>query len=287
METVEMTQDPRRPLHRLTPLRDDPAAAWLTRPQRLRLTMTRVTAWGTYGLILAILWLGALAIFMPVMGLMMTTFYCMMAAAAITWPVRRIIMRRCSAKIAELVRAGSPDLAVAIDDFTDLERQLDGTVVSIVGWIRAREKLAELVAGAPCIGLALACHQRYPGVLETLTDFDLVDEAGNTILVRVAGARMLGAANVNLSDGNARRMLIASLDLPVGAVATGWDAFVLRDGDPVMAVGFKLTTLDPMQPNLRAPPARASVGSVPPKPLLIFPIAAERRAPAAPASALS
>ena len=79
-------------------------------------------------------------------------------------------------------------------------------------------------------------------------------------------------------------MLIASLDLPVGAVATGWDAFVLRDGDPVMAVGFKQTTLDPTQASLRSPPARTSLGSLPPRPLLIFPIAAERRPTAAVAS---
>jgi hypothetical protein len=114
-------------------------------------------------------------------------------------------------------------------------------------------------------------------VLETLNDFDLIDEAGQAVLVQVTGARMLGASNVNLTDDKARRLLIASLDLPIGAVATGWDAFVLRDGDPVMAVGFKQTTLDPTRSNLRSPPARASLGSVPPRPLLIFPIAAERR----------
>jgi len=56
---------------------------------------------------------------------------------------------------------------------------------------------------------------------------------------------------------------------------------VLRDGDPVMAVGFKQTALDPTQASLRAPPARASVASAPPRPLLIWPIAAERRPQAA------
>jgi len=60
-------------------------------------------------------------------------------------------------------------------------------------------------------------------------------------------------------------------------VATGWDAFVLRDGDPVMAVGFKQTVLDPAQTSLRAPPARTALASIAPRPLLIFPLAAERR----------
>jgi len=200
-----------------------------------------------------------------------------MAGAALVWPVRRIIMRRLGAKMADLVRASTPAMGVAIDDLAQLEQQPDGTLVSVVGWIRARQQLPEAVGGEPCIGLALACHQKYPGVLETLNDFDLVDEAGRAILVQVAGARMLGTSNVNLTDGKARRLLIASLDLPVGAVATGWDAFVLRDGDPVMAVGYKQTTLDPTQTNLRSPPARTSLGSLPPRPLLLFPLAAERR----------
>ena len=82
-----------------------------------------------------------------------------------------------------------------------MERQADGTLVSVVGWIRARQQLPEAVAGEPCIGLALACHQKYPGVLETLNDFDLIDEAGRAVLVQVTGARMLGASNVNLTDG--------------------------------------------------------------------------------------
>ena len=117
----------------------------------------------------------------------------------------------------------------------------------------AHAKLPERVAGEPCVGIALACHQKYPGVLETLNDFELVDEAGRTVPIQVAGARMLGAPNVNLTNAHERRLLIASLDLPVGAVATGWDAFVLRDGDPVMAVGYKQTALDPTQASLRAP----------------------------------
>ena len=149
--------------------------------------------------------------------------------------------------------------------------------MSLVGWIKAHAKLPEPVAGQPCVGIALACHQRYPGVLETLSDFELVDEAGRTVPIQVAGARMLGESNVNLTNANERRLLIASLDLPVGAVATGWDAFVLRDGDPIMAVGFKQTALDPTQATLRAPAARPAVVSLATKPLLIFPIAGERR----------
>jgi hypothetical protein len=272
-----MTQEARRPLHRLTPLRDDPAMVWLSPPQRLRVAMTGWVAWSVVAFLTVMCW--SMMVFVLRFGLMSSVFYCMMGVAALTWPLRRIVLRRRNARMAELVRDSTPGLGVAIDDLADLDRQPDGTLVSVVGWIRAREQLGEPVGGERCIGLSLACHQRYPGVLETLNDFELVDETGRAILVQVAGARMLGQTNVNLSDTHARRVLVASLDLPVGAVATGWDALVFRDGDPVMAVGFKQNALDPMQSSLRGPPARAAVASLQGKPMLLFPIAAERRPP--------
>lgn len=270
-----MTQEARRPLHRLTPLRDDPAMVWLSAPQRLRVSVTGWVVWSVFGFLVFVCW--STMVFVLRFGLTSSFLYCCMGVAALAWPLRRIVLRRRNARMAELVRDSTPALGVAIDNLGDLERQPDGTLVSVVGWIRARAQLGEAVGGERCIGLALACHQRYPGVLETLNDFELVDESGRAVLVQVAGARMLGATNVNLSDAHARRVLVASLDLPVGAVATGWDALVLRDGDPVMAVGFKQMALDPTQSSLRAPPARASVGSLQDKPMLIFPIAAERR----------
>jgi len=282
MERAAMTHAV-RPLHRLTPLIADPAATWLTAPQRLRVAMTGWFGWIGFWVFLKMLFWAQVAVLLQVMGWVPLRFPAIitgMIALALIWPARRIILRRRAAKAAELVRDGAPAMAIAIDDLTQLEDQVDATVVSLVGWIRARGQLGQPVGGEPCIGLSLACHQRYPGVLETLNDFELIDEAGNTVLVQVAGGRMLGASNVSLTNARERMLLVASLDLPVGAVATGWDAFVLRDGDPVMVVGFKQTALDPSQSSLRAPPERPTVGSLPPRPLLIFPIAAERRAQA-------
>jgi hypothetical protein len=275
-----MTQASPRPLHRLTPLLDDPLAAWLTRPQRLRVALTRWFGWAAFAVFLILMWCALLVLIRGVLGLFdhrVPSVVTVMAGLGLIWPARRMVMRRCTARMAELVRESVPARAVPIDDIGGLEEQADGTLVSIVGWIRARDQLPEPVDGEPCVGLALACHQKYPGVLETLNDFDLVDEGARSALVQVAGARMLGESNVNLTDGKARRLLIASLDLPVGTVANGWDAFVLRDGDPVMAVGFKQTAIDPAQSSLRGPPARVAVCSMEPKPMLIFPIAAERR----------
>lgn len=272
--------DARRSLHRLTPLRDDPAAAWLTPPQRMRVLMTGVFGWIVFSVVMNLMFWAQVVLMANLFSfasLRVAAVVTTMTALALVWPVRRMIMRRKAAKTADLVRTGSPSIAVAVDDFGELERQADGAVVSLVGWIRAGVQLSQLVGGDRCIGLALACHQRYPGVLETLHDFELIDEAGRAVSVHVADARMLGDSNVNLTDGGARMMLIASLNLPVGAVATGWDAFVLRDGDPVMVIGFKQTGIDPSQSSVRVAAARAAVASLPPRPLLIFPIAAERR----------
>jgi hypothetical protein len=289
-----MTKDLPRPLHRLTPLRDDPLRAWLSPAQRFRVTMTGWGGWALFGMVQSLVWWLLVILFAHVLLVVdgrLPTVIVAMGALALAWPMRRVVMRMRSRKMAELVRQSAPAEATAIDDFTLLDGAPDGRMVSLVGWARARDQLPPSMAtgaggglqmaGQGCIGLTIACHQRYPGVLETSHDFNLIDEAGNSVLVQMADARLLGDSNVNLTDANARRMLIASLDLPVGAVATGWDAYGLRDGDPVMVVGFTQTALDPTQHSLRGTPARTSVASLPPRPLLLFPIAAERK-PASP-----
>jgi hypothetical protein len=286
-----MTREQPRPLHRLTPLRDDPLAAWLSPGQHLRVTLTGWGGWLIFGLLMKLVWwvlfiLCAHVFYVPDGRL--PSVLAGMATLALIWPMRRVVMRMRSRKMAELVRRSAPAEAAPVDDFTQLEHEPDGRLVSLVGWARARGSSMMSVAGAgdagalkvageECIGLTIACHQRYPGVMETSNDFDLVDEAGNSVLVQMADARMLGAPNANLTDANARRMLIASLDLPVGAVATGWDAYGLRDGDPLMIVGFKQQAMDPTQHSLRGAPTRVAVGSAPPRPLLLYPIPAERK----------
>ena len=165
-----MTQEPRRPLHRLTPLRDDPAATWLTRPQRLRVALTGVFGWLAFSIFLKMMWWAQVLLDDERLGdgrLPSARRVTTMAGIALVWPARRMIMRRRSAKMAELVRDGSPDLAVAVDDFSELERQPDGTVVSVVGWIRARGQLARRsrasrasASRSPAIKSIRACSKR-------------------------------------------------------------------------------------------------------------------------------
>ena len=107
-----MTQEPRRPLHRLTPLRDDPAATWLTRRQRLRVAMTGVFGWIGFSIFLNMMWWAQVLLMYGVLRMVdhrLPSVLTIMAGIALVWPARRMIMRRRSAKMAELVRDGSPD----------------------------------------------------------------------------------------------------------------------------------------------------------------------------------
>src|SRR5215471_281347 len=134
-----MTQNARRPLHRLTPLHDDPAAAWLSAPPRLRVEMTGWFVWTMYAILLVFSFFGAL-IFMShtliFVSLRLALIGTVMVGFTLFWPTRRLALRRKSAKTNQLVRGSTQSLGVAVDDFKDLERQQEGTAVSLVGWIR-------------------------------------------------------------------------------------------------------------------------------------------------------
>src|ERR1041384_4820319 len=122
----------RRLLHRLTPLRDDPAAAWLTRSQRMRVIMTGVFGWIAFSVVMKLMFWAQvmlLANLFSFASLRVAAVITALTGLAVVWPVRRMIMRRKAAKTAELVRAGSPSVALAVDDFADLERQPDGAAV--------------------------------------------------------------------------------------------------------------------------------------------------------------
>jgi len=279
-----------RPLHRMTPLGDDPAAAWLSAGGRLRVGLTGVLGWGTFAV--AVL-TGYLALRLAILGVFfrgLPRFFGLlrnlkyvpviltgMLVLAILPFVRRAILRRKSARLAASIRRSAPAEALTIDDWTELQNAPEDQPISVVGWARARSRLVHPVGGELCIGLALPCQQSYPGILETSHDFDLVDELGQSIAILVAGGRLMGEATADLGGGDARLLLVASLDLPSGATPSGWSAYLLRDGDPLLILGFKRSIADPTERGLRQLPARTAIASQAPRPLLIFPLDAERR----------
>jgi hypothetical protein len=279
-----MAAEQARPLHRLTPLRDDPAAAWLSPGQRLSVRFVGWRKWATYGVGL---WLLRLIVALVMIRLVFTPSYMPWIAMAAVFgatvnAMRRSILRSQNRRMIELVRASPPPEALKVDEWAQLDGEPDGRMVSVVGWVRARDQMP--VADQQCVGLALPCQQKYPGVFESLHDFDLVDEQERRLSIQVTEGRLFGAPNFALHDGHQRRTLVSSLNLPVGAVLEGWETFVLRDGDPVMVLGFKQTLADPGQHGARQVPLKVIVASAAKQPLLVFSLDAERRpAPEPPA----
>jgi hypothetical protein len=274
-----MSAEGQRPLQRLTTLRDDPAATWLSTSGRLRVWLTAAFGWATFTLAVIafkMVFFRALPFLVLVPGRFKYGAIGVLVVA-IRPAVRRTILRRQSARRAVVLRQSAPAEALTVDDWGELEDAPEDQAVSVVGWARGRLRLPHPVAGQPCIGLALPCQQSYPGLFETSHDFDLVDETGRSLPIQVANARLLGEASVDLGGGDAQHLLVGSLDLPAGALPS-WHACVLRDGDPLLIVGFKKSIVDPGEHGLRQSPVRAAVASSATRPLLIFPIDAERRA---------
>jgi hypothetical protein len=238
-----MTQDARRPLHRLTPLRDDPAAPGC----RSRSASGRDDGW--FG------WLAFVTSWL-VMWWALVFLVRHLARRLRVRPSphgrRRAglagdahVMRRKSAKLAQLVRDERAALAVAVDDFSELDGSRTARVVSVVGWIRARGSCPSgSAASRASAGARLP--PEVPGRARNAERLRPGRRGGTRRLVQVAGGAMLGASNVNLTDAHARRLLIASLNLPWArsrpAGMPSCCGTATRDG-----VGFKQTALDPTQ----------------------------------------
>lgn len=267
----------RLPLHRLTPLRDDPAVAWLSRGEKLRIDALGWFVWTAFVVSMFLLrFILRVLLFVFVTRFFTGRISVMTVgalSAALVPGVRRSILRMKTGRVADLLRRGAAD--VAADDWSALEREPEGQVASVLGWVRGRGQLAKPIGGAPAVGVAVPCQSKFPGVLEAMNDFELCDEEGRTILILVEGARTYGTPNL-LVDGREQQMLFATLEVPTGVTGSGWQVHVLRDGDPVMVVGFKKMTVDPSAASGRLPGERLALGSSS-CPLLIFSIAADRK----------
>ncbi len=266
------------PLHRMAALRDDPARAWLSTGEAARIDFLGWCLWASFVVAFFIL----KSIVRIVIFYYATPFF----SGRIAWflvggvflmlrpGVRRSILRVKSERIEKLL-AREAD-AVAADDWAALGDVPDGTVVSIVGWVRGRLHLDKPIGDESAVAVALPCQDKFPGVFESAHDFELVDEEGRAIPIQVADGRMFGKPNVAL-DSHQLRHLCSELGVPSGATPSGWQVYSLRDGDPLMVVGCKRSFLDPTESSLRGPTPRPALGSAPPRPLLIFSIPAERR----------
>ncbi len=278
------------PLHRLTRLKDEPAALWLSPIDRTIVMVKGWAAWALYGAFLyfvrtAVWTVAASYLDSPALMLMfggvaarIPLIVSGVLGAALFIPMRRTVVRIRANTIAKMAKQVATDSAVAVDDLSALGDEPDGRVVSLVGWVRGHGYLEHLVDGRRTVGLSLRCQDGLPFVMETMHNFDLVDEGGHEALISTGEGRLLGESNVQLSRAsNDDRRLVMSLDLPSSAVPTDWNVFAVRDGDPVMILGTKTTIQDLTQIQHNRPVNRAAVASTKKRPLLLFPLAAERR----------
>lgn len=278
-------------LHRLTRLDDDPAAGWLEPIDRAIILVKGWAVWPLYLVLGRLVYLsfhyviatasGAydLAQVQRYMGIPMSIPGLLTAAtmAALLQPTRRFVVRVRARAVAKMAREAA-DRALPIDDLSALEAEPDDRVVSLVGWVRGTGYVDHPVSGQRAVGLALPCQDGLPFVMETLHNFELVDEAGNAALVITGDGRLLGPSNVQLSRASADdRQLLHSLNLPATTVPTDWNATVVRDGDPVLVVGAKTTIQDLSQLQFDRAASRPALASARRRPLLVFPLEAERR----------
>jgi len=289
------------PLRRLVRLRDDPAAAWLSPTDSLRAFLWGMIPWVVAGMLWSIpaSWVAMRTRPYPqrnhFFGRRRNLPPAAYALIYVSIPLGLALLplflwtggKLRSRVVLSLARRRALAETWPADDWEALGQAPDGQPVSVVGWARGREHLGYLIDGQPCLGVSLGCRatveelwssdspderphrQRYAEVMEVLHDFDLIDESGRTLPIRVAGARLIGARNVGmLGDDDAEQRLLAALNLPAGVKPLGKKTFVVRDGDPLLVIGFKTTSSQGSRP---------AVASGATKALLVCAIRAEHR----------
>src|SRR6478736_5720553 len=121
-----------RPLHRLTPLRDDPAFAWLTPGERLRIDALGWFLWVAFVVItFAVRQIVHVAIFTfvtPIFSGRMSIFIVGGVAAMMAPGIRRSILRVKNERLQSLLRRQADE--VAADDWAALESAPNDTLVS-------------------------------------------------------------------------------------------------------------------------------------------------------------
>ena len=278
------------PLHRLTRLKEDPAGRWISGLDHLIVLVKGWAAWLLYLVFLRVVFIAFHFVISTASGdynlaqsvgfgraLSIPGLLTGGLGALLLIPMRRTIVRIRASTIEKMARQAG-ERAAAVDDLSLLGDEPDGRVVSLVGWVRGHGYVDSPVDGQPAVGLTLRCQDGMPLVMETMLNFDLVDESGHEALVLTGEGRLFGEANVRLSRASeSDRQLVMSLGLPATVVPTDWNALAVRDGDPVMVVGTKTTVQDYTQIQHNRSVARTAVASSKDRPLLIVPLDAERR----------
>jgi hypothetical protein len=299
-----MTDDGRPSLFRLTKVADDPAVKWLSGPSRVVAAAAGLAVWLAWSACFVpglLLYLRVRGDFSPadvrpgpILGSLAFIVGALLVISTVSW----VAVEARSRTVLGLVRKTALARALPLDDWSKLAGAPDDRPLSLVGRVRGRSHLRDLVDGKQSVGVTLGCRaqisttwvvrnrylegasvyeysRRCSEFVEVLYDFDLVDDQGQVVPILVAGGRLIGRRNVGvLGDDQEEINLIASLLLPPEVKVLGRRAFVLRDGDPVMVIGFKSTLMDPGD--------LGALASAPPIPLLVYGLRAENQVALAP-----
>jgi hypothetical protein len=154
-------------MHRVTLLRNDPAAGWLTGSGRMGVLLKWGGVWVGYFLLVRVVFFVAkvamdtssLAAFdVTVMGWSFPRLAAVAVAALMLVPARHLANVVRAGAQARAAKQDAGDEAQAIDDYAALAEQAEGTVVSLVGWVRGHGYLEHTVGGHQAVGLALPCR---------------------------------------------------------------------------------------------------------------------------------
>jgi hypothetical protein len=174
-------------------------------------------------------------------------------------PIGRAIARR-------LAVSGARAIATRIsDDWANLAALEDGTIVSVVGRVRAAKTFSFRVSNRPVVGLVLrfpmrelhdfggttARPQRLPKEqrklgwhvdkvdLEAAHNFDLVGPSGQRVPILVDGARLMAKPTFPLRHVAEGRVLLDAMDLPADADRTDVRGAFLWEETLVEVIGPK------------------------------------------------
>ena len=143
----------------MTPIRDEPAVAWLSPDERTRVETMVTLLWALFWIaallgLLCFNWIFSyLFLFSGVYALRYSIVALIAAGAAVFRAVRRAILRMRSERIELLLRHNAAE--VAADDWTALAAEPNDTIASVVGWVRGRQRFDKPIGGEPAVGVAL------------------------------------------------------------------------------------------------------------------------------------
>jgi hypothetical protein len=185
--------------------------------------------------------------------------------------------------------------AVRLTDWREMAALPDGAIVSLSGRLVPGQSFPVKLAGRSVAGMLL----RFPmqvvkkveeqtdqlglfrtrsfvvertATLEVAFDFEMENAAGQRLLVRVDGTRIMGRPTSWVQPGSEMSALIAQMDLPLGASEHHHCALFLCSGQQIEVMGMKESNIDLAMDRIhRDTPLRYAIGATTERPAFVIP----------------